>query len=199
MVPHGATVIGSSKAFAADVSVGLTLYLLPALCDRFPNAPTVLRLTSLMHEILDRMRQWPQNKPLTDQERRLLEVFIDEVQAARPEPLRLIMPVHRQLSIMASRIADDPADRTSIEEWGHRLGMSGRTITRKFREETGSSVSEWRQVARMQKALELLSDGESVTNIALTLGYDSISSFIALFKRIVDSTPAKFAANVKAV
>lgn len=195
MMPHGATVIGNTKSFAPEISVGFTLYLLPSLCQQFPADPAVLTLSPLMRGILDRMHQWPKNESLTDQERRLLDVFIDEVQMARPEPFQLKMPVHRQLSVMARNIADNPASETSIEEWGNQLGMSSRTITRRFREETGMSVAEWRQIARIQKALELLSDGESVTSTAITLGYDSVSSFIALFKRLLGSTPAKFASD----
>jgi AraC-like DNA-binding protein len=42
--------------------------------------------------------------------------------------------------------------------------------------------------------MELLNGGASVTTVALSLGYDSVSSFIALFRRILGTTPARFAA-----
>jgi len=197
MVPHGATVIGSTKSIAPDISVGFTLYLLPALCAQFPPEPTVLSLSGMMREILKRMQQWPQQQPLSDTRQRLLAVFMDEIHAAELEPLRLKMPVSRQLVTLASVIADDPADDTSLEDWGQRLGMSSRTITRRFREETGLSVSSWRQVARLQRALEMLGDGDSVTSVAITLGYESVSSFIALFRRLIGTTPAKFAADIR--
>jgi AraC-like DNA-binding protein len=74
------------------------------------------------------------------------------------------------------------------------LGWSRRSLTRHFRNETGMSVVEWRQVARLQKGMELLNGGASVTTVALSLGYDSVSSFIALFRRILGTTPARFAA-----
>jgi AraC-like DNA-binding protein len=73
--------------------------------------------------------------------------------------------------------------------------LSRRTITRHFRAETGMSIVEWRQIARLQRALELLGEGESVTTVAITLGYDSVSSFIALFRRLIGTTPAKFVAE----
>lgn len=197
-LPHGASVIGSSLLQAPDVLVGFTLYLAPALCARFPSEPVVLALSDMMRAILERMRDWPPGGPLGAAERRLLDVFIDEVGAAAPESLRLRMPRDRRLATLAAAIADAPADETSLDAWALRLGMSRRSITRHFRNETGMSVVEWRQAARLQRALELLADGDSVTSVALTLGYDSVSSFIALFRRALGVTPAKFMARAAA-
>jgi AraC-like DNA-binding protein len=194
MVPHGATIIGGLRGQASGALVGFSLYLLPALCAALPAEPVVLVQSDMMKLILQRMRAWPQRLALGDAERRLLDVFLAEIQAAPPEPLRLKMPDERRLATLAAAIADDPADETSLDEWAGRLGMSRRTITRRFRDDTGLSVIEWRQVARLQRGLELLGDGMPVTNVALTLGYDSVSSFIALFRRVLGTTPAKFAA-----
>jgi AraC-like DNA-binding protein len=198
LLPHGASLIGSARPQAPDLLVGFTLYLEPALCARFPAEPVVLALSDMMRAILARMQGWPQGGPLGEAERRLLDVFIDEVNHAEPEALRLKMPRERRLVTLATAIADEPADETSLDDWAQRLGMSRRSITRHFREETGMTVVEWRQAARLQRALELLADGGSVTSVALTLGYDSISSFIALFRRAMGVTPAKFMAQAAA-
>jgi AraC-like DNA-binding protein len=195
MTPHGASVIGSRHPAEPDALVGFTVHMLPALCEQFPAEPVVLSLSPVLEAILTRMQQWPRQQALTAAEQRLLGVFIDEIQAAKPEPLRLKMPVSKGLATLAAAIVDDPADETSLDEWVVRLAMSRRTITRHFRAETGMSIVQWRQVARLQRALELLGDGESVTRVALTLGYDSVSSFIALFRRVIGTTPAKFTAG----
>jgi len=194
LLAHGARVIGSRKGHAADGLVGFSLYLLPALCAQFPAEPVVLALSDILRAILLRMQSWPQHQALGGAERRLLDVFIDEIHAAQPEPLRLRMPQERRLATLAATIAADPADDTPLEQWEQRLGMSRRTITRHFRAETGMSIVEWRQVARLQRALEMLGDGDSVTSVAITLGYDSVSSFIALFRRVLGTTPTKFLA-----
>ncbi|MEO6919451.1 MAG: AraC family transcriptional regulator [Collimonas sp.] len=125
--------------------------------------------------------------------RRLLSVFIDELVNAAPEPLSLTMPRDPRLLKMAAAIAENPADDTSLDAWADQIGMSRRSITRHFRSETGMSVVEWRQIARLQHGLELLAKGTSVTAVAITLGYDSVSSFIALFRRALGTTPAKMA------
>ncbi|KAB2683248.1 helix-turn-helix domain-containing protein, partial [Brucella pseudogrignonensis] len=37
-----------------------------------------------------------------------------------------------------------------------------------------------------------LAEGESVTNIALDLGYENASAFIAMFRRMLGTTPARY-------
>ncbi|TKR55717.1 AraC family transcriptional regulator [Allopusillimonas ginsengisoli] len=65
-------------------------------------------------------------------------------------------------------------------------------MTRRLVAETGFSFTEWRQRVRLLKALERLVAGRSVTAVALDLGYDNVSTFIALFKRIFGVTPGRY-------
>lgn len=44
------------------------------------------------------------------------------------------------------------------------------------------------------RAIELLATGTPVTTIALSLGYDNVSAFIAMFRRVHGVTPARFMA-----
>jgi AraC-like DNA-binding protein len=56
----------------------------------------------------------------------------------------------------------------------------------------GLTFERWRTAANHQKAIELMSNGESVTSVALTLGYGSVSAFIASFRRHHGTSPLKF-------
>ncbi|WP_441256827.1 helix-turn-helix domain-containing protein [Bradyrhizobium sp. 482_C4_N1_1] len=58
--------------------------------------------------------------------------------------------------------------------------------------ETGFSFTEWRQRVRLMRALEMLADEIPVTTIALDLGYETVSAFIALFRRTFGTTPARY-------
>jgi len=49
--------------------------------------------------------------------------------------------------------------------------------------------------ARLLRGLELLAEGQSVTTVALELGYCNISAFIALFKRTFGVTPTRYMRN----
>ena len=59
-------------------------------------------------------------------------------------------------------------------------------------EETGLSFAQWRQQARLLRALELIADGVAVTTIALELGYDNVSAFIDMFRRALGTTPGRY-------
>ena len=50
------------------------------------------------------------------------------------------------------------------------------------------------QAVWLPVAVELLGAGESVANVATALGYESVSAFIAMFKRLHGSSPARFMA-----
>jgi AraC-like DNA-binding protein len=189
-VPHGATILGT---VSRPTLVGYTLHLAPQYCGGLAPQAQVLRMSLLAHALLQRMATWPCGVAGDQAARRLMAVFIDEMNAAEHDPLHLTMPRHPRLLTMAAAIAEDPADATELDTWADRLGLSRRSITRHFRTETGMSLVEWRQVARLQKGMQMLTAGTSVTTVALSLGYDSVSSFIALFRRILGTTPARFA------
>ena len=67
-----------------------------------------------------------------------------------------------------------------------------RTLTRLFQRETGMSFVRWRQQLHIGLALQRLASGTSVTNVALDLGYESTSAFIAMFRRMLGTTPARY-------
>ena len=70
--------------------------------------------------------------------------------------------------------------------------MGRRTFTRSFKKEAGMGVAVWRQQARLMHALSLLSSGESITKVALEVGYDSPSAFTAMFHRAFGVPPSQF-------
>ncbi|MGH6617541.1 AraC family transcriptional regulator [Sphingomonas sp.] len=123
---------------------------------------------------------------------RLFVVLIDELEAAPEEPLHLPMPSDRRLRRIVDAFLADPALRMTIDQWGVRVGASNRTLSRLFREQTGMPFVKWRQQLHIGLALQRLAEGERVTNVAIDLGYESLSAFIAMFKRVLGTTPARY-------
>lgn len=66
---------------------------------------------------------------------------------------------------------------------GALVGLSPRSLTRHFRDETTLSFAQWRQQARLAEALRQLTDGRSVADIAHALGFSSASAFVTVFRR----------------
>ncbi len=70
--------------------------------------------------------------------------------------------------------------------------MSRRSFTRTFRQETGMSFVSWRQQACLVAALPQLAAGESITAVAMTLGYDNPAAFTTMFKRLLGVPPRSY-------
>ena len=93
---------------------------------------------------------------------------------------------------VSAALEADPGDRRSIEEWARIAAASARTLTRGFHRETGMSFGAWRQQLRLLRAIERLAAREPVTSVAMSVGYDSLSAFVRLFKRSFGVPPSRY-------
>lgn len=178
---------------------GWSVYVAQDACADLPHAPCTLRTSGLLREAVSRAASWS-NAPLDAARTRVAELILDEVRTLPRESLGLPMPRDPRLLRAARALADDLADTRTLEDWAAWAGVSPRTFTRRFAAETGFSFSDWRQRARLLRALELLAADTPVTTIALDLGYENVSAFIAMFKRHFGVTPSRYPAggNVQA-
>jgi AraC-like DNA-binding protein len=175
-------------------TIGWTLYLRPDVCPLFPTTPTVFDMTPLSSALLERISAWDSGSAeLAPAQYRQLEVLFDELKISPANPLFLPMPSSPHLVGMTLTIVADPANKLSLDDWARRVGMSRRGLTRHFRAETGMSLVQWRIVARMKRALELLAQGDTVNRVAQRLGYDSVSTFIGAFSAQFGMTPGAYA------
>ncbi len=170
---------------------GWSCYVAERRCADLPGRPCTIRVSGLLREAVIRAADW-KGETLDERQHRLALVILDELRAAADEPFGLPMPRDARLVRIARALLEDPGDRRGMDEWASWAGITERTLSRRFVAETGHSYTSWRQRARMMRALELLAGGASVTSVALDLGYDSVSAFIALFKRLLGTTPAAY-------
>ncbi len=82
-----------------------------------------------------------------------------------------------------------------MEQFGTIAAASGRTLARLFMQETGMTFGEWRRRRILLAALERLSEGIAVTTVALEMGYESPSAFIAMFRQNLGMTPTQYIAG----
>ncbi len=177
---------------AGQVSIG-SLYIDPDLAGSFRKECGIVFIQPLLRELILRFVREPQYYPEGEtRETRLVLVLLDELQSAPVESLHLPMPRDRRLYLMAQTLHDDPSLRFTLEEWGARVGASNRTISRLFQLETGMSFGCWKRQLHIGLGLQRLAMGESVNNIAIVLGYESTSAFIAMFRRILGTTPTRY-------
>lgn len=93
---------------------------------------------------------------------------------------------------ICEQLYNSPALDRSAESWATHFKMSKRTLARHFERETGLSMRVWVHKLRSLKALELLADGNNITQVALNLGYASTSSFTYMFKSEFGLSPSAY-------
>lgn len=176
----------------AEASRGWGVYVAPEAARGLPEDVCVLNANDLMRSLVHRAATWSGQEQLSDEQERVLAVLMDEMRHAPQEPLQLTLPTDRRLQRIAHAVLEHPDDVRSLEQWADWAGVSPRTVTRLFRAQTGSSFTQWRQQARLTRALERLSQGEAVASVADALGYASVSAFVAMFRRSFGLSPGRY-------
>lgn len=123
---------------------------------------------------------------------RLIAVMLDEILAAPLAPLQLLLPKDPRAKRVAKAFQEDLADRRSIAQWAEFGGASTRTLERLFHQDTGVTFGAWQRQVRLLRALEVMAAGKNVTMAALAVGFETPSAFIAMFRRAMGVTPAKY-------
>jgi AraC-like DNA-binding protein len=176
---------------------GWAVYVAPAWCAELPGEARTIKVSGLLLEAVLRAAQWELGAPDRKQ-KNVIDVVLDEIADAAPDEFGLPMPRDARLARIAAELADDPASPRTLIEWAQSANVAPRSLSRRFVAETGFTFTTWRQRARLMRALELLAAGQPVTAVALDLGYDNVSAFIALFRRTFGITPGRyFAATIE--
>lgn len=175
---------------------GWSVYVDEAPCDALPSEARTLRVSALLLEAVHRVASWDR-APQSESERRLAAVILDEIAELPAQPLGLPHPRDERAARVATAIVTNLADTRSIDEWAGWAGLSSRTLARRFTEETGFGFTVWCQRARALRAIEMLADGTSVTTVAIDLGYNNVSAFIAMFRRTMGTTPGRYSRTME--
>jgi AraC-like DNA-binding protein len=166
-----------------------TLYFSPELATSLPARCETLEISPLLRElILETVRLQMLHRDVPRQAR-LIGVIVDQLAAIQAVELRLPMPEHTRLRELAEKLRKSPLRTASLGAIAAEAHMSARTVERVFVAQTGLTFVQWRQRMRFLHALQLLAAGQSVTDVALAVGYRSLSAFIVAFRRALGVTP----------
>lgn len=84
-------------------------------------------------------------------------------------------------------------DPLAIEDLARAAGVSTRTLARRFADEMQTSFRGWLHTARMLRAMDLLAAPEArVTEVALEVGFESLSAFSSSFSAFVGENPRDY-------
>lgn len=79
----------------------------------------------------------------------------------------------------------------TIKELSRKVAMNECYLKKGFKSVTGKTIHQYTKDLRIAKAKELLADGLSVSDVANTLGYSSISHFSTAFKKATGTKPCE--------
>jgi AraC-like DNA-binding protein len=153
------------------------------------EACTVFRVLPLLRALIIEAAEIQGREDPSGYPERVTALILDQLRRAEPLPAALPWPRRGTLPKVCEALYEDPSDPRGVEEWGKTLGMSGRTLARRFEEEVGMSMRAWRRRLRLFKAIELLAGDLNVTQIALELGYGSTSAFTYAFRTEMGRSP----------
>lgn len=181
---HAATTLGSTMIIVADIH--------PSALAGSDRRCRLVNISELTRALLSTISTMSPDYPLDSPASRLVDVLVDQIEAAPSEPLRLPKPADAKLRAITDTLMDKPDDKTTLSHWSASLGISQRTLTRLFYAETGMGFRAYKARVQMHVALGLLATDKPLSQIALDLGYENQSSFIYAFRSWMGISPGRY-------
>ncbi len=97
--------------------------------------------------------------------------------------------VHQVQDVLAQNLGH----KQSIEDLAEKVHMSPRNLTRLFKKTTGITVGDYLEKLRVEKAVQLLSQGEKVSTVSKACGLKSTNQLRSLLKKHTSSLPTELA------
>ena len=169
-----------------------SLYIQPDIADWARDRCRVIVVSPLLREMIRHFSQLPVEYDELGPDGRFASVLLETIGQADEVELMLPLPRSPLLQKLCRSLREHPEEKHLLAEWADQASVSEKTLSRLFVRETGLSFRHWRQRMRLLGALPALERGDSVTDVALACGYDSLSAFIAAFKKQFNCTPGNF-------
>lgn len=172
-----------------------TIYFQPSWLARQKTSAAIssefiVRVGSLMREAILAMFD-----PQCDKRRKLTlaQLVIMDLRDAGDASTFMPMPTDEKARHVANLILADPTADRDLDSLAAEAGISGRTLTRLFPEQTKLTLKSWKQRARVIAAIERLGQpGVSIKQVATALGFSSSAAFSFAFRDVTGETPTAF-------
>lgn len=172
-------------------STGYVIFVEQESALQCPQYFQMYAVTDFLSALLERCSEIP-HRYSKQQDQRLMQCVLEEILIAPHQTLHLPMPKDARLAMITQEILAHPEQQQRLEAWAKMSYMSERSLTRHFLAATNMSIVQWRQKLHIMLALQWLNESKTVQYIADRLGYDSDSTFIAMFKKHMKTTPKQY-------
>lgn len=187
-IPHSCRV--TQNADTCFLFIEPSAAAMPVNCCTLAITPLVRELVLFLAE------QDPAYSP-DSKTARLAAVLLEHIPDTPVEALHLPVSGHPKIRQMADVLFKNPGDRRTLKQWALGLAISERSLARLVKNATGMSFGRWRQQLHLMIALNHLAEGKSVQSVAGTLGYDSVSAFITMFRKALGKSPTQYFSSLE--
>lgn len=163
---------------------------------QMPEHCCSLKISPLVRELILTLAQRPGRARQTPQTQRLTQVLFDELPQQAELQLQLPVSSHPKIRQMVETMEAEPAHWQTLSQWASHFAMSERNLARLVVKETGLNFRRWRHQLQLILALQMLVRGMAVQQAALSLGYDSTTAFITMFRKGLGQTPGRYLASL---
>ncbi|AJY45097.1 AraC family transcriptional regulator [Martelella endophytica] len=165
------------------------LFVEPGAAD-LPDRCCTLSLSPLVRELIIEMAD--QTDVAKAEADTMTTLLLSALSRMSVEHLHLPLTDEPRLNRIASALANDPGDRSTVAQWAARVAMSENSLARLVQRETGLTFGRWRQQLQLIIAIRSLSAGATVQQVSGDLGYESVSAFITMFRKALGTSPARY-------
>ncbi len=156
----------------------------------------VLKISPIIKALITEVSTFDVKYSTSGYEAQVISLMLSTLPRLKHVTDHLPWPTSVELLKMCNQLYEQPGGKQTTQMLAEHLAMSKRTLERKFHRETGMTIQAWSLRLRFLKAIELLTAGHSITNIALDLGYSSPSPFIYMFRNISGMSPREYIGNL---
>lgn len=161
---------------------------------KMPAHCCTLKISPLVRELILALALRDEAARQTAETQRLIQVLFDELPQQPEQQLQLPVSAHPKIRLMVEMMEAEPAQWQTLSQWASRFAMSERNLARLVVKETGLNFRRWRHQLQLILALQMLVRGLNVQQVALSLGYDSTTAFITMFRKGLGQTPGRYLA-----
>ncbi len=157
--------------------------------------PCVFPASTLLKEMIAHTAKWHKLLTHDDEERDFLQVLrsILPDEMAKSAPVCLPTTADSKLAPVLDYVQQRLREKFGVEDLARQFGYSSRTLSRAFQQHLGMPFSSYARTARILKALELIEQGAgNVSELAFSVGYESVSTFSNSFLEICGKRPVEF-------
>lgn len=157
-----------------------------------PQHVQILAISPLLRELILSACDFSLDYKIPGKESRLTAVIIDQLKVAEQQAFSLQVTNHPLIQSIYHFIMQHLAEPLTISEVAKKFAMSSKSLNRLFHKQLGMTFQQWRTQLKILRAISMLSQGASTSQLSQALGYSGDSAFIHQFKRATGKTPKAF-------